>query len=127
MSSPGGSDWIFFSNPTVLFFLAKKILKKSKKIRKNSEFFFKKIPKIYVFFPYKYLTILSTFNTKSSYNFFSIQYFLLSTHIIHFPHQNIFNCHFNQFNVTFFCIFYFFLLHNVYFIFAFPNWLYLFT
>ena len=65
----------------------KKFKKNPKKFEKNSEIFFKKIPKMYVFFPYKYLTILSTFNTKSSYNFFSIQYFLLSTHIIHFPHQ----------------------------------------
>ena len=78
---------VFFQKSYGSHFFGQKIFKKSKKIRKNSEFFFLKIPKMYVFFPYKYLTILSTFNTKSSYNFFSIQYFLLSTHIIHFPHQ----------------------------------------
>ncbi|CAL2232293.1 unnamed protein product [Prunus armeniaca] len=54
-------------------------LKNCKKNRKKFNFFYKKIPKNSGFFPYKYLTILFTFHTKSSYKLISFQYFSLST------------------------------------------------
>ena len=65
MALPGRSDAIFSRNPTTLIFLAKKIRKK--------------IPKNSGFFPYKYLTILFTFHTKSSYKLISFQYISLAT------------------------------------------------
>lgn len=70
---------ILSSNPTAANIFAIKIW------RKKIWIFFKKIPKNIGIFFYKYLPILFTFNTKSSYIFFYFYYYSLFTqHFIHF-------------------------------------------